>query len=81
MDKLKYEKSVKQTTARKQMSLKVFWKRKELTWNSSRNPSHILPMRFRWYASKFLSPKRSIEQARELLKSFDDILPKEDDEE
>ena len=26
-------------------------------------------------------PKENIEQARELLKSFDDIFPKEDDEE
>ena len=81
MDKLKYEKIGEANNRAEADVIESFLEAEgidvELIEESVSYTSYAVPV----VRIQIFVPTEDIEQARELLKSFDDILPKEDDEE
>jgi hypothetical protein len=81
MDTLKYEKIGEANSRAEADVIESFLEAEgidvELVEESISHSSYAIPMA----RVQIFVPKENIEQARKLLESFDDILPKEDDEE
>ena len=81
MDKLKYEKIGEATSRAEADVIESFLEAEgidvELIEESVSYTSYAVPL----VRIQIFVPIEKFDQARELLKSFDDILPKEDDEE
>ena len=81
MDEMKYEKVGEANSRAEADVIESFLEAEgidvELVEESISHSSYAIPS----VRVQIFVPKENIEQARKLLESFDDILPKEDDEE